>query len=233
MQTDTKNWKCDGHQPCFFQAQMVGEPSYLIYVVNGGIFNSAPQDFSLIFSGRNRNDMYFYSVILLKHLVFIYIHNFSTLNLSGVIIAPPCRSIQAGHSLPYPQSEYRDSTDKATVLLILRTILYRHLGPFPCILHSECPGWLRLSGWELKDQSGPGGACDSSTLLFLVYEGSHGLLLGAFSWNHKILRTIPLNILVCLCAWHLPLSLPETPSRDHVYFSQCFVPRASNGGWYI
>lgn len=26
MQTDTKNWKCDGHQPCFFQAQMVGEP---------------------------------------------------------------------------------------------------------------------------------------------------------------------------------------------------------------
>ena len=160
-----------------------------------------------------------YSVILLKHLGFIYTHNFTTLNLSGVIIAPSCRSIQARHSLPYPQSEYRDGTDKATVLLILRTIPWS--GTAPCLLHSECPGWLQPSGWELKDQSGPGGACGSSTLLSLVCGLTWPI---AWGWNRKILRTIPLNILVCLRAWHLPLSLPETPSRDHVCCSQWFAP---------
>lgn len=111
--------------------------------------------------------------------------------------------------------------------------------PFPCELqYPESGGQTQLWAWELKDNLLLQGclAAPHCSLWSVTVLTTCSSQVGAFNGNYTIIKITPSNILLylvpslsvylCVCV------APEIPSKDHVYFSHWFSPRASNSAWF-
>ena len=91
-------------------------------------------------------------------------------------------------------------------------------------------------GVRVEGRSGPAGclAAPQCSLWSVTVLTACGSQFGTFSWNYKMIKIIPSNTLLYLVP-SLSVSRsvsPEIPSKDHVYFSHWFTPRASDRTWF-